>query len=90
MMKPIGTILSEICGLSEQTLNEALRIKEEKGGRIGQILLDEKMVPPEQLYARLAEQMGLDKAVGVLNDLSYDASEHIRAVAADSFSSKPR
>jgi len=33
----IGEILIEACGLSEEALEEALKIQGEKGGRLGRI-----------------------------------------------------
>ncbi|MBW1850055.1 MAG: type II secretion system ATPase GspE [Deltaproteobacteria bacterium] len=58
-MKPIGTILSEICGLSQQALNEALKIKDEKGGRIGEILIRQKAILESDLLKALSIQLDL-------------------------------
>ena len=40
----IGEILTDTCGLSEESLNIALKTREEKGGRLGEILLRQKTV----------------------------------------------
>jgi len=56
-MKPIGTILLETCGLSEQALTEALRIKDEKGGRIGEILIRQKAILESDLLKALSIQL---------------------------------
>jgi len=58
-MKLIGTILSEICGLSQQALNEALKIKDEKGGRIGEILIRQKAILESDLLKALSIQLDL-------------------------------
>ncbi len=60
-MKLIGKILSDICGLSEQALNEALRIQEEKGGLIGEILIRQKVIQESDLL----------KALSIQHDLPY-------------------
>ena len=43
-MKLIGEILMETKGLSEEALAAALGIQVEKGGRIGEILIRQKVV----------------------------------------------
>jgi general secretion pathway protein E len=58
-MKQLGTILSEICGLSEQTLSEARKIKDEKGGRIGEILIRQKAIMETDLLKALGIQLNL-------------------------------
>jgi general secretion pathway protein E len=58
-MKLIGEILSEICGLSESVLNEALKVQEEKGGRLGEILIRQKAIAESDLLKALGIQLGL-------------------------------
>ncbi|SPD72479.1 general secretory pathway component, cryptic [uncultured Desulfobacterium sp.] len=58
-MKQLGDILSEICGLSEQTISEARRIKDEKGGRIGEILIRQKAILEADLLKALGIQLNL-------------------------------
>ena len=58
-MKLLGTILSEICGLSEQALDEALKIRDEKGGRIGEILIRQKAILEDDLLKVLSIQLDL-------------------------------
>jgi general secretion pathway protein E len=55
----IGEILKETCGLSEETLGEALKIQEEKGGRIGEILIRLKAISEADLLKALSLQFGL-------------------------------
>jgi len=56
-MKPIGEILLETSGLSEQALTEAVRIKDEKGGRIGEILIRQKAILESDLLKALSIQL---------------------------------
>lgn len=78
MIKPIGTILSEICGLSEQALNEALRIKEEKGGRIGEILIRQKAILESDLLKALSIQLDMPFFSTLpLTDLSTEFTEKV-------------
>ncbi len=58
-MELIGTILSEICSLSEQALNEALKIQDEKGGLIGEILIRQKAILESDLLKTLSIQHDL-------------------------------
>ena len=77
-MKPIGTILSETCGLSEEALNEALRVQKEKGGRIGEILIRQKVIQEPDLLKALSIQQGLPYASTLSqNDLSTDFTQKV-------------
>ncbi len=58
-MKLIGQILTETCGLSEQDLARALEIQQEKGGRLGEILIQEKTISESNLLKALSLQFGL-------------------------------
>ena len=55
----IGTVLTETCGLSEEGLCEALDILKEKGGRIGDVLLEQKTISESDLLRALSIQFGL-------------------------------
>ena len=55
----IGEILKETCGLSEQALDKALTIQEEKGGRIGEILVGQKAISDSDLLKALSIQFSL-------------------------------
>ena len=55
----IGEILRETCGLSEEAVDDALRIQEEKGGRIGEILIERKAITDAELLKALSIQFGL-------------------------------
>jgi general secretion pathway protein E len=55
----IGEILKETCGLSEEMLGEALKMQEEKGGRLGEILIRLKAISEEDLLKALSLQFDL-------------------------------
>ncbi len=55
----IGEILRDICGLSNESLEEALRIQEEKGDRIGEILVRQKAISDSDLLKALSIQFNL-------------------------------
>ena len=59
-MKLIGEILSEKFNLSFDALTEGLEIQEEKGGRIGEILIRQKYISEPTLLEALAYQFGLE------------------------------
>jgi general secretion pathway protein E len=55
----IGEILTEACGLAAQVLSDALGVQEEKGGRLGQILIDRKAVSEADVLRGLGVQFGI-------------------------------
>lgn len=55
----IGEILKEIRSLSEEALAEALQIQKEKGGRIGEILIQRGAIAEADLLKALGVQFGL-------------------------------
>jgi 4'-phosphopantetheinyl transferase len=55
----IGEILLETTGLSQQGLEDALKVQEEKGGRIGEILIRQGAVTETDLLNALGIQFGL-------------------------------
>ena len=57
--KLIGEILRDTCSLSENVLSEALAIQEEKGGRIGEILIQRGAITEEDLLKALGIQFNL-------------------------------
>ena len=58
-MRLIGEILKETCGLSEESLAEALGIQEEKRGLIGEILIQLKAISELDLLNALSLQFDL-------------------------------
>jgi general secretion pathway protein E len=64
-MKRIGDILKETCGLAEETLEKARAVQEQKGGRIGEVLIEQKAITEADLLKALSIQFSLP----VLSDL---------------------
>ena len=58
-MNQLSQILTEHYGLSEDSLNEARQIKADKGGSLGQILVDQKHLSETQLLEALKAQYDL-------------------------------
>jgi general secretion pathway protein E len=58
-MKLIGQILIENYGLSPEALSQGLSVQEEKGGRIGEILLRQKAISENDLLKALGEQFSM-------------------------------
>jgi type IV pilus assembly protein PilB len=56
----IGDILLEHGLLDEEQLSHAIEVQQSKGGRLGQILLDEGLVSPVALLRSLASQFGVE------------------------------
>jgi len=59
MQKPLTQILRETFGVSQQDLNDAQKIKSEKGGRFGEILVAKKTITETQLLEALSIQYGI-------------------------------
>jgi len=56
MQKPLTQILRETFGVSQEDLNEAQKMKSEKGGRFGEILVAKKIITEKQLLEALSIQ----------------------------------
>lgn len=59
-MQPIGEILQETCGIDPEDVTVALEVQEEKGGRIGEILVQQQKITEEELLQARSIQCGLD------------------------------
>ena len=59
-MKSLGQVLVDTYGLSPEGLEEALAVQEEKGGRIGELLVQQKKISPEDLLQARSDQCGLE------------------------------
>ncbi len=74
----IGEILTEQCGLDADVLTAALEAQEEKGGRIGEILIDRKAVSEADVLKSLGVQFGLPFWPSLpTEDLATDFTEHL-------------
>jgi general secretion pathway protein E len=58
-MRLIGEVLKETCGFSEEVLADALKVQEEKGGWIGEILVRQNAVSESDLLKALSTQFDL-------------------------------
>ena len=58
-VRRLGEILHETCGLSEDHLQRALQAQEEKGGRLGEILIRQKVITEIDLLTALGLQWSL-------------------------------
>lgn len=58
-MKSLGQILIESYGLDPVSLDAALDVQQEKGGMIGEILVQRKSISPDELLAARSDQCGL-------------------------------
>ena len=55
----IGQILLTQTSLTENQLKEALEIQKEKGGKIGEILVQKKFLQPQEILVALSLQLGI-------------------------------
>jgi len=77
-MKLIGQILIDKHGLSPDILAEALKIQEEKGGRIGEILIRQKAISETDLLKALGAQFGMDCIPSIpIDDFKIDFTEKV-------------
>jgi len=59
MQKPLTQVLKETFGVSEEDLKEAQKIKSEKGGHFGEILVAKKTITETQLLEALSALYGI-------------------------------
>ena len=77
-MKLVGKILSETSGLSEEALADALRIQEQKGGLIGEILFRQKAISESDLLKALGLQFDLPFLPDLpMEDMNTDFTEKV-------------
>ena len=58
-MRLIGEVLKETCGLSDEVIADALKVQEEKGGWVGEILIRQNAVSESDLLKALSTQFDL-------------------------------
>jgi general secretion pathway protein E len=74
----IGEILKEICSLPEEALVEALQLQKEKGGRIGEILIQKGAIREADLLQALGIQFGLPLWPTIsTEDMGIDFTQHV-------------
>jgi len=77
-MKLIGQILIDNHGLSPDILAQGLKIQEEKGGRIGEILVRQKAISETDLLKALGTQFGMSLITSIpVEDLKLDFTEKV-------------
>jgi len=77
-MTLIGEILKEVSNLSEKALAEALEIQKEKGGRIGEILIQKGAITEGDLLKARGVQFGLPLWSTIsTHDMDTDFTQHI-------------
>ncbi len=59
-MRSLGSILVDSFGLAPEALDEALLVQEEKGGRLGEILVQQKKISEDDLLRARSLQCGLE------------------------------
>jgi general secretion pathway protein E len=74
-MRLIGEILLEISELNQESLDRGLEIQKEKGGRIGEILLQQKAIQEVDLARALSEQLELEFAPSLPSDINTDFTD---------------
>jgi type IV pilus assembly protein PilB len=85
----LGQILKEQGAIHEGMVQEALTVQREKGGRIGEILLDMKCIGPADLAKALASQAGLAFHDLAATPPSQDAIAKIDLATARAFGVLP-
>ncbi len=74
----IGEILREICALAEEELAEALQIQEEKGGSIGEVLIQRGAITEADLLKARGIQFGLPLWSTIsTEDMDISFAQHI-------------
>jgi general secretion pathway protein E len=74
----VGEILSETCGLSKEALHAALEMQEEKGGRIGEILIRQKDISESDLLNALSLQFEMPYSSTLpIEDLRAEFTEKV-------------
>ncbi len=57
--RPLGQILVETTSLSEEALQNALDTQNQRGGRIGEVLINQKLVTDKEVYQALSRQLDI-------------------------------
>lgn len=74
-MRLIGEILLEISELNQESLDRGLEIQQEKGGRIGEILLHQKAIQEVDLARALSVQLDLEFTASLPSDINTDFTD---------------
>ena len=77
-MRLLGEILQEITELAQEHLEHGLQIQQEKGGRIGEILLHQKYIQETDLAKALSMQLDLEFLPTLPTDINTAFTERIQ------------
>ena len=76
-MRLIGEILLEISELDQASLERGLAVQQEKGGRIGEILLHQKVIQESDLARALSLQLDLDFIPSLPSEINTDFTSQV-------------
>jgi len=76
-MQLIGEILLEISELDQASLERGLALQQEKGGRIGEILLQQKAIQEVDLARALSRQLDLEFTQSLPSDINTDFTDQV-------------
>ena len=76
-MRLIGEILLEISELDQASLDRGLAVQQEKGGRIGEILLHQKAIQEVDLAKALSQQLDLEFMPSLPADINTDFTDQV-------------
>jgi general secretion pathway protein E len=77
-MKSLGQILLELKLITKEQLDEGMKIQEEKGGLIGEILIRKKLLSEADLLKALGIQYNMDYHTAIsINDLNTEFTEKV-------------
>ena len=75
--KKLGNILFRTGKVSDSVLQEALALQQEAGGRLGDLLLQQKSIDELDLLEALAEQFGMDLAPQLPAEIRSDFTDRL-------------
>jgi general secretion pathway protein E len=76
-MRLIGEILLEISELDQASLEKGLALQQEKGGRIGEILLHQKAIQEVDLARALSRQLDLEFVQSLPSEINTDFTDQV-------------
>ena len=76
-MRLLGEILQETSELAQEHLEHGLQIQQEKGGRIGEILLHQKYIQETDLAKAISIQLDLEFLPTLPTDIDTSFTERI-------------
>jgi len=76
-MKLIGEIIEESCGIAEDAIRHALKTQKEKGGRLGEILVEGKIVSETNLLKALGVQFEMEYLPTLPREIAPDFADKV-------------